>query len=118
MNTKTTLDVWRVQNEGDKMNYHFNLRKRGWTFWTVERIAQRLALRTGRARLAWSTVKGRAHIIVEGPEGFQRAPTVNPDPNDVGYRLAGQTPPHDSVDWQNGALVECTPVFEGHHENY
>jgi hypothetical protein len=93
-------------------NYHFNLRKRGWTFWTVARIAQRLAGQTGVDRLAWSTPKGRAHIIAEGPEGFQRAPVANPGPDDVPYTIVGQRPPFDSVDWTGGALIETGRVSE------
>jgi hypothetical protein len=92
------------------MNYHLNARKRGLSFWAVVRIAQRLAIRTGKARLAWINCKGRAHIIVEGPEGFQREPVPNPGPSDATYRLTGNVPRGPrSIDWANAGYVECRP---------
>jgi hypothetical protein len=92
-------------------NYHIRLARYGYTFAQIERIAARLAVRTGRARLAWVNRKGRAHIIAEGASGYRHVARVNPAPNEVSYSLAGHVPPFDSIDWRNGALVECTPCF-------
>ena len=96
------------------MNYHFRLARYGYTFDQIIRIASRLAVKTGRARLAWVNHKGRAHIIAEGVGGYRHElipPADRLHPN-CHFRMVGQTPPHDSIDWQRGALVECTPTME------
>jgi hypothetical protein len=94
------------------VNYHYNLRRSGLTWWQWTRIALRLALKTGVPRLLWLSKKGRIHIIAEGD--YWREP-VDDGPDGCGYTLAGQCPPHDSIDWQNGGLVECYKLrpFDG-----
>lgn len=76
-------------------NYHM----KGYTFDQVTRIALRLAVSTGVARLAWMNSKGRAHIIFEGQGGYQR--TISGGVSHV----TGNVPPRSHV----GEVVEAIP---------
>lgn len=87
-------------------NYRFPVARYGFTFAQLERIALRLALRTGRARLMWVNRKGRAHIIAEGAGGYRHVKT----PDSPYMSLVGHVPGGDSIDWQAGGLCEVTPV--------